>query len=67
MQAKKAKSFWSGSEHYVADMAMKKAAELIGSMREDLIITTTIDMDLQNKAGQVIKDALVKNGKKKNV
>ena len=67
MQAKKAKRFLSGSQHYVADMVMKKAIELIGEMRDDLIISTTIDMDLQKKAGQLIKDALDNNGKKKNV
>ncbi len=67
MQAKKAKRYWSGSEHYVADMVMKQAAELVGDMRDDLIINTTIDMDLQAKAGSVIGDAIRKSGKKKRV
>ena len=67
MQAKKAKRYWSGSEHYVADMVMKKAKLLIGEMRSDLIIDTTIDIDLQQKAGQLIRDTLDKNGEKKHV
>ena len=67
MQAKKAKRYWSGSEHYVADMVMKKAKLLVGEMRSDLIIDTTIDIDLQQKAGQLIRDALDKNGEKKHV
>ena len=64
MQAKKAKRYWSGSEHYVADMVMKKAKLLVGEMRSDLIIDTTIDIDLQQKAGQLIRDTLDKNGEK---
>jgi penicillin-binding protein 1A len=66
-QAKRAKRYWSGSEHYVADMVMKKASLLIGKMRTDLIITTTVDIDLQKKADQLIKQALAKSGKRKNV
>ena len=67
MQAKKAKRYWSGSQHYVADMVMKRAKKLVGEMRTDLIIDTTIDIDLQQKAGQLIAQALDKNGKKRNV
>lgn len=67
MPAKKAKSFWSGSQHYVADMVMKKASQLVGEMKEDLIISTTIDIDLQKKAGILIEDALAKFGKPRNV
>ena len=67
MQAKKATRFWNGSGHYVADMVMKQASNLIGEMNSNMIIATTIDLDLQKKAGQLIKDALDKNGKRKNV
>ncbi len=67
MQAKKAKHFWSGSEHYVADLVMKQLPDLIGELREDVIIDTTIDMSLQTQAGKVIADTLSENGKKRNV
>ena len=67
MQAKKAKHFWSGSEHYVADLVMKQLPDLIGELREDVIIDTTIDMTLQKQAGKVIADTLDENSKKHNV
>ena len=67
MQAKKAKRFWSGSEHYAADLVMKQLPDLIGELRQDVIIDTTIDTSLQRQAGKVIADALAKDGKKLNV
>ena len=67
MQAQKAKHFWSGSEHYVADLVMKQLPDLIGELREDIIIDTTINMTLQKQAGKVIADTLAENGKKRNV
>jgi penicillin-binding protein 1A len=67
MQAKKAKHFWSGSEHYVADLVMKQLPDLIGELREDVIIDTTIDMTLQKQAGKVIADTISENIKKRNV
>ena len=67
MKAKKAKRYLTGSEHYVADMVMKKASQLIGVMRDDIIISTTIDINLQKKADTLIKQTLSKDGKSKNV
>lgn len=67
MQAKKAKRYWSGAEHYVADLVMKQLPDLIGEMKEDVIIDTTIDMTLQKQAGKVIADTISENGKKRNV
>lgn len=67
MQAKKAKRYFNGSDQYVADMVMKQVSTLVGDMKQDLIIDTTIDKELQGKAGTVIRDAIVTSGKKKNV
>ncbi|MGI9351556.1 MAG: transglycosylase domain-containing protein [Rhizobiaceae bacterium] len=67
MQAKKAKRFWSGSEHYVADLVMKQLPRLIGEFREDVVVDTTIDMDIQRKAGDLIEETLKKNGKSRAV
>ncbi len=67
MQAKKAKRFWSGSEHYAADYVMKQLPKLIGELRTDVIIDTTIRMPLQKQAGKVIADTLAEKGKKRNV
>ncbi|MEM7215158.1 MAG: transglycosylase domain-containing protein [Pseudomonadota bacterium] len=67
MQAKKAKRFWSGSEHYVADLVMKQLPSLIGEFRQDVVVDTTIDFDLQRKAGLIIEETLAKDGKSRNV
>lgn len=67
MQPKKAKRYWSGSEHYVADYVMKKLPELIGELRKDVIVDTTINMSLQKQAGAVIADMIAENRQSKNV
>ena len=61
MEAKKAKRYWSGSEHYVADMVMKELPALIGEMRKDVVVDTTVDLFLQKKAGVLIHDAVAEN------
>ena len=67
MQAEKAKRYLTGSEHYAADMVMKKASQLIGELRNDITISTTIDINLQKKAGILIEQTLSKQAKAKNV
>ena len=66
-EAKKAKRFWSGSEHYVADLVMKEAINVLGELKEDVIIDTTVDLSLQKLAGETIESTLNKYGKKRNV
>ncbi|MBN9032727.1 MAG: penicillin-binding protein [Rhizobiales bacterium] len=63
----RAKSFWSGAEHYVADMVMDQLPGLIGNVKEDLIVDTTIDMGLEKKAESAIAHALDKDGRRLNV
>ncbi|MEI2301162.1 transglycosylase domain-containing protein [Ensifer sp. MJa1] len=60
----KAKSYWSGAEHYVADMVMDQLPGMIGEIKEDLIIDTTIDLNLEKKAEEVISATLNADGKK---
>ncbi|WP_065372013.1 transglycosylase domain-containing protein [Ensifer adhaerens] len=60
----KAKSYWSGAEHYVADMVMDQLPGMIGEIKEDLIIDTTIDLNLEKKAEEVIAATLDADGKK---
>jgi len=67
MKAQKAKRFWSGSEHYAADIVIKQIPKLIGELRDDVIVDTTIDFSMQKEAGSVIRDTLAENGKKRNV
>ena len=62
----KAKSFWTGAEHYAADMVMDQLPGLIGDIKEDVVVDTTIDRNLEKAAEKVIKATLDKEGKKLN-
>ncbi len=63
----RSKSYWSGAENYVADMVMDQLPKLIGSdIKEDLIVDTTLDMSLEEKAEKALEDVLAKDGKKLN-
>jgi penicillin-binding protein 1A len=62
----RAKRYWSGAEHYAADMVMSQLPGMIGDVTEDLVIDTTIDLDLEKKADEAIKATLDKDGAKLN-
>jgi penicillin-binding protein 1A len=62
----KAKSFWTGAEHYAADMVMDQLPGLIGEVKEDVVVDTTIDRNLEKAAEKAIQSALGKDGKKLN-
>ncbi|MCF3640503.1 penicillin-binding protein [Rhizobium sp. TRM95111] len=58
----RAKSYWSGAEHYAADMVMDQLAALIGDVKEDLVVDTTIDLDLEREADEAIIAVLDEEG-----
>ncbi len=58
----KAKRFWSGAEHYAADMVMAQLPDLIGEVKEDLVVGTTIDKALEKSADKAISATLDKEG-----
>jgi penicillin-binding protein 1A len=60
----KAKRYWSGAGHYVADMVMDELPGLIGDVKEDVIVDTTIDKGLEKRAEQSLGDVLAKDGAK---
>lgn len=60
----KAKSFWSGAQYYAADMVMDEVQRLIGEVKQDVVVDTTIDMGLEHKADQTISKILNGEGKK---
>ena len=62
----RAKSFWSGAEHYVADMVMDQVPGMIGEVTQDLVIDTTIDLTLEKKAEEVLAERLETEGGKLN-
>ena len=60
----RAKSYWSGAQHYAADMVMAQLPGMIGDIKEDLVIDTTIDLDLEKKADEAITAVIDKEGAK---
>ena len=65
--ATRAASYWTGSENYVADRIMEELPGLIGEVRDDIIVDTTVDLDLQKLAEKSIRRLIDENGKKLNV
>jgi penicillin-binding protein 1A len=65
--ATRAASYWSGSEQYVADRVMEDLPDLIGDVRSDVIVDTTVDLGLQKLGEASIRDLISKNGEKLNV
>ncbi|MBZ5763010.1 MULTISPECIES: transglycosylase domain-containing protein [Rhizobium] len=60
----RAKSFWNGAQNYAADMVMDQLPGLIGPIKEDVVVETTIDMAMEAKAEQALGDVLDHDGKK---
>jgi len=63
----KAKSFWSGAQYYVADMVMDQLPGMVGDIKQDLIVDTTLDLDLEKKAEKTLAASLDESGQKLNV
>ncbi|WP_320200300.1 transglycosylase domain-containing protein [Agrobacterium sp. rho-13.3] len=60
----KAKRFWSGAEHYAADMVLDEVRMLVGDVKQDLVVDTTIDLDLEKEAEKALSGLLKGEGKK---
>ena len=65
--ASRAPSYWTGSENYVADTIMEELPSLIGDVREDIVVQSTVDMHLQKLAETSIRRLIDENGKKLDV
>ncbi|QKV19507.1 transglycosylase domain-containing protein [Oricola thermophila] len=63
----RAAAYWTGSENYVADAVMEELPSLIGEVRQDVIVDTTVDLVLQKFAENAIRDLIAQEGRKKNV
>lgn len=62
-----ARPYMSSAGQYVADMVMDKLHDMVGDVKEDLIVDTTIDPKLETEAGDAIRNAIDKEGKRLNV
>ncbi len=65
--ATRASAYWTGSENYVADRIMDELPGLIGEVRSDIIVDTTVDLNLQKLAEQSIRRLIEEQGDKLNV
>ncbi len=63
----RAPSYWQGAENYVADKVLSALPALVGEIKEDITVHTTIDMHLEEKAEQTIRELINENGSKMNV
>lgn len=62
----KAKRYWSGAQHYAADMVVDEVKRLVGDIKTDVTIETTIDLSLEEKAEKALTDVLKAEGGKLN-
>jgi penicillin-binding protein 1A len=67
MQPGTARRYWSGSEHYLADMVMAKLPALLGDIDGDVTVETSVDLDLQRLAGQIIAETLKRSGAERGI
>jgi penicillin-binding protein 1A len=65
--ATRAAAYWTGSENYVADRIMEELPGLIGEVRSDIIVDSTVDLTLQELAEKSIRRLVDENGEKLNV
>ncbi|MGB3388683.1 MAG: penicillin-binding transpeptidase domain-containing protein, partial [Pseudaminobacter sp.] len=65
--ATRASAYWTGSEHYVADRIMEELPSLIGDVRSDIIVDTTVDLTLQKLAENSIRRLIDEQGGKLDV
>ncbi|MGL4404252.1 MAG: transglycosylase domain-containing protein, partial [Notoacmeibacter sp.] len=63
----RAASYWTGAENYVADRVMDDIISLVGEVKDDLIVETTVDLRLQRAAETAVRKAIITNGKKLRV
>jgi penicillin-binding protein 1A len=63
----RAASYWTGAENYVADRVMDDILSLVGEVKDDLVVHTTVDLRLQRAAETAIRKAVITNGKKLRV
>lgn len=65
--AVRAPSYWTGSENYVADAIVEELPTLIGDVRSDIVVETTVDLTLQKLAEKSIRELIDAKGSKLNV
>ncbi len=52
---------WTGSENYVADRIVEELRSLVGEIRSDIVVETTVDLHLQHLAEASIRQLIDEN------
>ncbi|RZJ79553.1 MAG: penicillin-binding protein 1A, partial [Brevundimonas sp.] len=52
------KSYWNGAENYAADIVMRDLKTLVGDVKGDVVVETTIDLGLEKDAEKAIRTTL---------
>jgi penicillin-binding protein 1A len=65
--ASRAPAYWTGSQNYVADHVMEELPNLIGQVNTDIVVHTTVDLDLEKVGEKSIHDLIDKYGAKRHV
>ena len=65
--AKRAPAYWEGAQQYVADRVMQELPKFIGNVKGDIVVDTTIDLNLEKVGQNAIHDLIEKDGKKRRV
>ena len=55
------------AQRYYSDWVVDQANQLLGQTGDDLIIETTMDVDIQNTAEETLKTVLINNGEDKKI
>ena len=64
----KARRYWSGAEHYAADLVMDEIEALIdGDVTQDLVVHTTISLPMQKSAETALQTAIDRDGQRFDV
>jgi len=62
-----AKHFRSGPEHFVADMVVKRTRKILGEVKKDIIVETTLSPYLMTAGHSILTASLDANSKKRRV
>ena len=65
--AKVVRRYTTASSNYVADWVMDVLPHYVGSFDKDIIVDTTVDMDMQQAAETALRKAIAENGTKLKV
>jgi penicillin-binding protein 1A len=62
-----ARHFRSGPEHFVTDMVVKRVQQILGEVKQDIVVETTLSPYMMTAAHEILTDSLDTHGKRRRV